>query len=409
MALIGAAAIACVALTLPPLGVRSPLLVAQRTSTTVSSSVASSEAPNGTVEVLLFSSPYTGLEWAAVGCNVSETAAWLLYENATHETTQASVEPHIRREVFTLGNRTAHAMLIRLWDEARLLLRGMRLSDLGRSGRLRSEVLAATEPARSMRLLAKTFRQEVIAQAHRVTRLNDDGQFTNERLLEAVGASSGLDLSVLAATDESQASPLQDLHEWQRLLSWFREHYPYNRGNVLGNIKATEEEGAHAALRTELQICSGAITRFPRYNDVEKILQTRQGRCGEYSQVLYKIVLALGWRCRLVVDWSDHMWVEALLPVAEGEQRWVMMDPCEAACDLPKLYEKDWGKKLTCCLALELVGHAPTIVDVTPTYVLDWQATLNARELPEREFRRQLRRTRRRMSFESGLARLRPW
>lgn len=104
------------------------------------------------------------------------------------------------------------------------------------------------------------------------------------------------------------------------------------------------------------------------------------------------------------------MWIEALLPVGqEGQPRWVMMDPCEAACDLPKLYEKDWGKKLTCCLALEFVGHVPTIVDVTPTYVLDWESTLNARELPDREFHRQLRRTRRRMSFESGFARLRPW
>lgn len=39
----------------------------------------------------------------------------------------------------------------------------------------------------------------------------------------------------------------------------------------------------------------------------------RRGRCGEYSAVLFQMALALGWRTRLVVDWTDHMWVEVAL------------------------------------------------------------------------------------------------
>ena len=68
-------------------------------------------------------------------------------------------------------------------------------------------------------------------------------------------------------------------------------------------------ERAFKASRTELQFCStcGSLTRFPRYNAVPKILENRQGRCGEYSAALFQIALALGWRARLVVDWTDHM------------------------------------------------------------------------------------------------------
>lgn len=44
------------------------------------------------------------------------------------------------------------------------------------------------------------------------------------------------------------------------------------------------------------------------------VLQARTGRCGEYAQLLFQLAQALGWRARLVVDWTDHMWVEVLVP-----------------------------------------------------------------------------------------------
>ena len=47
------------------------------------------------------------------------------------------------------------------------------------------------------------------------------------------------------------------------------------------------------------------------------MLQTRQGRCGEYSTVVLQLALALGWRARWVVDWEDHVWVEIWVPDTE--------------------------------------------------------------------------------------------
>ena len=40
--------------------------------------------------------------------------------------------------------------------------------------------------------------------------------------------------------------------------------------------------------------------------------------------LMLRLLEALGYECRWVVDWSDHVWVEARV----GE-RWVHVDPCE--------------------------------------------------------------------------------
>ena len=126
------------------------------------------------------------------------------------------------------------------------------------------------------------------------------------------------------AADTVQLTAEEQLAAWKELLEWFRENFPYNRGacgacgahgEMLGNVAATPSEAAFLASRTELQLCGACdvVGRFPRYNDVAQILRTRQGRCGEYAQTLYQLVRALGWPARLVVDWTDHLWVETLV------------------------------------------------------------------------------------------------
>ncbi|GAB4817269.1 hypothetical protein N2152v2_004315 [Parachlorella kessleri] len=122
-----------------------------------------------------------------------------------------------------------------------------------------------------------------------------------------------------------------------------------------GTVKATAEEAADGAGRTELFRCTacGAQTRFPRYNSPIKLLETRQGR-------------AAGLEVRHVHDFADHVWGEHWSP---AQKRWVHVDPCEAAYDKPLLYSAGWGKKLGYVLAVGKDGAA----DVSRRYCQDWR------------------------------------
>lgn len=41
-------------------------------------------------------------------------------------------------------------------------------------------------------------------------------------------------------------------------------------------------------------------------------------------------------QARYVMDWNDHVWTEYW---SDAQERWVHVDPCEAAYDRPLLYE----------------------------------------------------------------------
>jgi peptide-N4-(N-acetyl-beta-glucosaminyl)asparagine amidase len=95
-----------------------------------------------------------------------------------------------------------------------------------------------------------------------------------------------------------------------------------------------------------------------------KLLDTRNGRCGEWANCFTALCIAIGHDARFVLDWTDHVWTECYI---KSEERWVHMDPCENAYDSPKMYERGWGKKLTYVLAFSLVE----VVDVTHRYTLN--------------------------------------
>ena len=71
------------------------------------------------------------------------------------------------------------------------------------------------------------------------------------------------------------------------------------------------EELRYGASRVEAYTCSscGAETRFPRYNDVSKLLVERRGRCGEWANAFTLCCRSVGLRARYVLDWSDHVCV----------------------------------------------------------------------------------------------------
>ncbi|KAK3604731.1 hypothetical protein CHS0354_017836 [Potamilus streckersoni] len=145
------------------------------------------------------------------------------------------------------------------------------------------------------------------------------------------------------------------------LLNWFKTsffkwvdtppcHYCHGKTAAEGLLDPTKEELRWEANNVESYRCSSCqkLTRFPRYNNPEKLLETREGRCGEWANCFTLFARSMGFEARHVLDWTDHVWTEVF---SMSQQRWLHCDPCENVCDKPLLYEAGWGKKLTYVIA----------------------------------------------------------
>lgn len=87
-----------------------------------------------------------------------------------------------------------------------------------------------------------------------------------------------------------------------------------------------------------------------RHNDPLDIIQYGQGKCREFSVLFAASCLANGHRVRLILDLSDHAWVEVW---DRRLERWIHVDPSERRVDDPEMYERDWKKKLKEVYAFE--------------------------------------------------------
>ncbi|XP_011479384.1 peptide-N(4)-(N-acetyl-beta-glucosaminyl)asparagine amidase [Oryzias latipes] len=158
------------------------------------------------------------------------------------------------------------------------------------------------------------------------------------------------------------------------LLRWFKQSF-FSWVNCLpcshcggptqnaGSLSPTTDDLHWGAQRVENHFCQSCrlSTRFPRYNNPEKLLQTRRGRCGEWANCFTLCCRAMGLEARYIWDSTDHVWTEVY---SAAQRRWLHCDPCENVCDKPLLYEVGWGKKLAYILAFS----KDQVVDVTWRY-----------------------------------------
>jgi len=104
------------------------------------------------------------------------------------------------------------------------------------------------------------------------------------------------------------------------LLEWLHERVTFTKGDIL------------------------------RHNDPLEILAYGKGRCGEFGILFTSLCLAHGYRARLILDMSDHVWTEVW---DENQKRWIHVDPSEKRIDDPFMYERDWKKDLQEIYAFE--------------------------------------------------------
>lgn len=195
------------------------------------------------------------------------------------------------------------------------------------------------------------------------------------------------------------------------LTKWFKEEFfVFVRGlkcticncdsQVVGATYPTPYEMEGLCNNTEVHQCNscGNRMRFPRYDCVNRLIQTRCGRCAEFANTFTGILIALDFDARIVLDLTDHLWTEVWL---ESKKRYVHVDPCENIIDAPYVYETGWGKKLNWIFSF----GKHDIMDVTKKYTKNYAEVVERRLEVSEEWLEKFILSRREM-YRKGLSKI---
>uniref|UniRef100_A0A804MR44 Peptide-N(4)-(N-acetyl-beta-glucosaminyl)asparagine amidase n=1 Tax=Zea mays TaxID=4577 RepID=A0A804MR44_MAIZE len=233
------------------------------------------------------------------------------------------------------------------------------------------------------------FRQRVEPYMHQVLMYEDSvGQ---EAAQKTVPICELEEKALVSLAKEGNFNPSKDEEKHAfllQLLFWFKQSFRWVNAAPCDSCgRETSNVGMGTPLTSEIkfgasrvEMCNhcSSITRFPRYNDPRKLIQTRRGRCGEWANCFTFYCRAFGYDARLILDFTDHVWTECF---SNLYGRWMHLDPCEGVYDNPLLYEKGWNKKLNYVIAISKDG----VRDVTKRYTRKWHEVLSRRIITSEE------------------------
>ena len=303
-----------------------------------------------------------------------------LYQHGVNFTSDQNVE--LVERVFDLRKEQSVSELLALWRSERLLSNSKEFPPL----------LPHVDGPHSLTEI-QTFEQKLLRLGKRVfdwRRLEEEAASELE-VAEKAAIKGFLEKTHwprnLALAREGSNATLEK-EGIKSFLDFFRGELPYYYSACLSPGCGCKDANGHlgvvfpkqdeyllgAAAVCELILCStcSKVTRFPRFNALNKVLSARRGRCGEYSVLALRMFEMLGYQARWVVDWADHVWVEILV-----RGRWMHVDPCEASIDEPHLYE-GWGKNATFVFAF---GKDGSVEDVTAAYTTHCQELIEGRRV----------------------------
>ena len=127
---------------------------------------------------------------------------------------------------------------------------------------------------------------------------------------------------------------------------------------------------------TERYKCNNchSVQTFPRYGNIQRIAETRTGRCSEWSMLFGAMLNSMSIKTRIVHDYLDHCWNESLI-----NGKWIHVDSTldyPISFDHPYYYEQNWGKKYRYVLAFS----SNILEDVTTRYTQQWDIVQQRRK-----------------------------